>query len=117
MTIVKTMNTQKSPGGKRDLWLIPAIVAFIVIGLTVGPLKGCIPEKKTPIEAQQTEVLVSPGDHAQTQESVACTLPTNETLCDGCMNGVAFAERFVTYRCDHGELAEVKSITTTTFSR
>jgi hypothetical protein len=95
------------------MWIVPAIVVFLLVGFTAGPLKGCIPEKKTPAEAQ-TEVLVLPGSTPVIQDtSVSCTLPTNQTLCDGCMNGVVFADRFVTYRCNHGELAEVKSITTT----
>lgn len=107
-------HTVRSGGGLRDLWVVPAIVAFIVIGVTVGPLKGCLPEK-TPVETQaatQTATQISVTDAVPT--AYPCVLPNNQSLCSGCINGVALANTFTTYRCDNGQLAEVKSITTTT---
>jgi hypothetical protein len=110
---------QKRLGVGLGNWWIPfAVVGFLVIGFTVGPLKGILPQKeaqKAQQQAQPVQVAIAAPVVTPTPP-IFCNLPTGGMIIDGATAWVDLQAKITRYRCERGQLAEIESVTPATVS-
>lgn len=97
-------------GGLGDSWwMIPTIAVFLVIGFTVGPLKGCVPQQPQQAEQAAPPVVVA-APIATPTPPVLCNLPTGGRIANGDTAWVDLQAKITRYECRNGQLSEIESI-------
>lgn len=112
--------SKRAGGGLgENWWMLPTIIAFLVIGFTVGPLKGCIPDIKSGVSAEASvtatapETVITPTVVQITPTPQQfCNLPMGGKIANGDTAWVDLEIKVVLYRCENGNLSEVESVNT-----
>jgi hypothetical protein len=92
----------------ENLWMPAAVIVFLIIGFTVGPLKGCIPDtQQQPQTPQQAQSVVA-APVATATPPIFCKLPDGGMVAQGDRAWVKEEEDVSLRRCDNGRLVPVE---------
>jgi len=99
-------------GGVGDLWMIPAIIVFIVVGITVGPLKGCVPPPPRDDSNKPTQAAISTVDLSPTATvtpALFCDLPGGGRIAVEDVAWMSAGSQIAQYKCEgNGELVKIE---------
>lgn len=110
MELARKATRQKRGGVLNENWWVPlAVVGFLAVGVTVGPLKGCWPQKtETPQMGQSVESVIA-APVVTPIPQVFCNLPMGGMILNGDAAWVDWQSKIVRYRCNNGQLAEIEA--------
>jgi len=113
----KALKRRVSGGGgflQENWWLILGIVAFAVIGVTVGPFKGLFTkEQQTPTPLVQDVSAAPEATAAIPAPPIFCQNPGGGLIADGDTAWVDHSIEIAQYRCEGGNLVKLQAITQT----
>ncbi len=110
--LARQAQAKRSGGGggilAENWWIVLAVIAFVVIGVTVGPFKGLLssPEKST-----DTPVAVAAP--VATPTPALCSNPAGGLVAAGDLLWIDHGTEVAQYRCENGNLLKVQTLTQT----
>jgi len=110
----KALKKRISGGGggfiQDNWWVIVGVIAFLVIGVTVGPFKGLFSKDQAPVPVVQDVVAAPLNTPAP---PVFCDNPGGGLIADGDTAWVDHSIEIAQYRCEGGSLVKLQAITQT----
>ena len=115
MQIARAAQKRSMGGGgllQENWWVILGVIAFVVIGVTVGPFKGVFTNKDlTTAPVAQQEAQAAPLDTPA--PPVFCDNPGGGRIANGDTAWVNHGIEVSQYRCEGGQLVKLQTITQT----
>lgn len=108
------MRRRAGGGGfvQENWWLVLGVLAFLVVGFTVGPFKGLFANKDlTTAPVMQQEAQAAPLDTPA--PPVFCENPGGGMIANGDTAWVNHGIEVSQYRCEGGQLVKLQTVTQT----
>jgi len=114
MQIARAAQKRSMGGGgllQENWWVILGVIAFVVIGVTVGPFKGVLQQ---PIDAAPESAAVTVSAPIPTPAPPPmCSNPGGGLVGEGYLLWIDHGIEVSQYRCEGGQLVKLQTITQT----